>query len=252
VPYQNVSLLTLVTLLQNRIQNTAFYGAVEIREIINEAIRLWQIGSLYWKARMVAATTAGLVFYDLTTLNGTLDANNKPRILMPLRVAFNTKPLDFCAINDMDAGIPLWQIQTTATPGAPTTPQLWGTLGLNYLYIWPADAAGGNALQIDAAVRAPVFLTDGSQDANKIDIDSAAISQLLDYAQHVCNIKRGAAMLRATMPKLRSFMKAVATQNSLFAASSIYKSTYGEQSDRRTRPRLLGDLTGSPTPARYR
>lgn len=252
MPFQQVSLGTLVTLLLGRLQNSAFYGAVELRENINEAIRVWQVGSLYWKARMVAATSAGRVFYDLTTLNGTLDSNNRPRILMPLRVAFNTKPLDFCAINDMDAGIPKWQIHTTATPGAPSTPQLWGTEGLNYLYIWPADAVGQNALQIDAAVRAPVFLTNGSQDANKIDLDSAAISQLLDYAQHVCNIPRGAAMLRATMPKLRSFMRAIGMQNSLFAASSIFKASYSEQSNRRTRPRLLGDLTGRPTPARVR
>ena len=247
-----MSLSTLVTLLLGRIQNSAFYGAVELRENINEAIKIFQIASCYWKARMVATTAAGRVFYDLTTLNGTLDGDGNPRILMPLRVAFNTAPLDFCAINDMDAGIPHWQIQTTATAGAPSTPQLWGTVGLDYLYIWPTDAVGENALQIDSAVRAPVFATDGSEDANKIDLDSSAISQLLDYAQHVCQIKRGTQMVQVTVPKLRSFMRAVAAQNSLFTASSIFKKSYAEQSDRRTRPRLAGDLAGVPTAARFR
>ena len=107
-----------------------------------------------------------------------------------------------------------------------------------------------NSLAIDAAVRAPQYALDGSEDAEFVDIDSAMISQLLDYAQHVCQQKRGNQMLFATMPKLKSFMRAISTTNSLFLASSIFKTDYALQSDRKNR--LAGDFSGRATPARYR
>jgi hypothetical protein len=248
--YTNITFGQLVTLLQNRIQNLGFYSGIQYREIINGGFASLQIGSLYWKARFNAQTIAGRVFYDLTTLPGTLDANGNPQILMPLRVAFNRAPLDFCNIADMDNGLMNWQIQTTATSGAPSAPQLWGTLGLAYLYLWPADAVGGGSLQIDAAVRAPQFATDGSDDAKKVNIESGMIGPLLDYCQHIAQIPRGAEQVAATMAKLKSFMRLIGQTNSMFAASSLYKESYVQQSDRKSRMR--GDLTGMVTPSTYR
>ena len=251
MPYTNISFANLKTLLRARLQNSLFYTDIEIAEFLNECFSLLQIGSLYWKSRFQAQSVAGLVFYDLSSLAGTLDDNGNPQILMPLRVAFNQSPLDFCAISDLDnGGISNWQTQTTATAGAPDVPQLWGTVGLNFLYLWPSDAVGGNDIQLDCAVRAPHFATDGSDDALKVNIESGMIPAMLDYCQHIAQIKRGAGQIAATMPKLKSFFRLIAQTNSMFAASSIFKESYALQTERKARTR--GDITGVPTPARFR
>src|ERR1039458_4979007 len=98
MPYQSITLGQLVQLLQNRLQNVNFWSGAEYRTFLNEAFSLLQVITLTWKSRFVCTTIPGLVFYDLTSLAGTLDANGNPLILMPLRVAFNSVPLDFSTI----------------------------------------------------------------------------------------------------------------------------------------------------------
>lgn len=231
-------------------QNSYFWSGIEYRSNLNEMFKVFQMGTLFWKSRFISPTITGLVFYDLTSLPGTLDANNNPLILMPLRVAFNGSPLDFCQLSDLDNGIVKWQSQNTASPGAPKTPQIWGTNGLNYLYLWPADAAGNGALQIDAAVRAPQFATDGTDDAKTVNIESGMVGPMLDYCQHIAQIKRGTQQLQATMPKLKNFMRLIAATNSMFAASAIFKDTYALQAERKARS--AADFSGQASPARYR
>jgi hypothetical protein len=240
-------------MLQSRLQGSPYWDLVELRTNINEAIRLYQLGTLRWKQRFQAQSVLGQVFYDLTTLPGTLNAANQPCILIPLRISFNSNPLFFSTLDDMDnSGIESWQIQSTAEAGAPDVPQLWGLVGLNYAFLYPADSVGGNALQIDAAIQAPLFATDGSGDDAFLNLDSGEVSTLLDYAQHVSQFKRGSGRVQATMPKLKSFMKAISLQNSFFAASAIFKKNYADQKDRSTRPRLASDQSGVPATPRYR
>ena len=239
-----------MVLLQNRLQNVNFWSGIEYRTNLNECFKILQLGCLLWKARFISYTVAGQVFYDLTSLPGTLDANSNPLILMPLRVAFNQSPLDFTSLGDIDNGLPSWQVKTTDSPGAPKTPQMWGTNGLNVMFLWPADAAGNGSLQIDAAVRAPWFATDGSDDAKTVNIESGMVGPMLDYCEHIAQIKRGTQRVQATMPKLKSFMGLISKQNSMFAASSIFKSDYAIQQDRRARS--AADFSGQPLPARYR
>ena len=251
MPYQNLSCASLVNLFYNRVQNNLFWSSAEAHGFINEALRVLQVGSLYFRDRFDVTTVAGQVFYDLTSTPGTLDSNNNPLILMPIRGAFNGAPLDFSPVDSLDnSGISNWQCALTTTKGQPTTPQLWGTIGLGYLFTWPTDAVGNNALLIDAAVRAPQFATDGSQDTQTVNIDSSMVGPLLDYCQHIAQIKRGTAMVQSTMPKLKSFLRLVAQQNSMFAASSLFKATYADQTDRKKR--FAGDMSGKATPARYR
>ena len=242
--YRNITLTTLLTMLQSRLQNSPYWSLLELRENINEAIRLYQLGTLRWKQRYQVVTSPGQVFYPLDTLSVVPAA---PPILLPLRISFNGAPLFFSTLSNMDnSGYANWQIQTTVTVGAPDVPQLWGLEGLNYMFLWPADSVGSNSLQIDAATMAPLFATDGSGDGAFLNLDSGEVSTLLDYSQHISQFKRGAGRIQATMPKLKAFMKALALQNSFFAASAIFKKAYALQQDREKRT-----AAGAATP-RYR
>jgi hypothetical protein len=252
MPYQSIRFSTLMSLLRGRLQNTRFWTDREIRGLLNEALKVFQVATLYWKTRLVLPTISGQVWYSLPDQPACQDAAGFLGFLMPIRVAYNSTPLEFCALTDLDNGLQDWQIQLAGVKGAPKRPQMWGLCGLNYLFLWPADPVGNQALQIDAAAHAPSFRHNGADDGEFCDIESGAVSQLLDYAQHVAQLKRGAGVLQSTMPQLQSFMRAVTLTNSLFRASSAWASNYAEQSDRRTRPRRVGDLTGRPTPARYR
>jgi hypothetical protein len=248
--YQSVTLGFLISLLQGRLRNAQFWTLVELRTNLNEAISILQCGTLNWKERFRYTTQAGQMFVDLTAIPD--DHGVTGRILMPLRVTFNGTPLDFATLTDMDEGVPYWQLQATGQKGVANRVQLWGNVGLSYMFIWPSDGQGGNGLGLDCAVRAPVFPTDGSGDKQFLNLDSSAVQALLGEAEFICAFKRGIGEVQRTMPKHVNFMRMIAETNAFFKASSVYKDQYAEQTDRKSRPRLVPDFTGSPTASRYR
>jgi hypothetical protein len=233
VPYQNVTLSDLKLLVRNRVQNRLFYSDAEITDILNESLRIMQAATGYWKERVVATTVANRVIYDTTAIKDSKGLS----ILMPLRMSFQLQPMDPTSVFDMDNGMPGWQAQTTATPGMPTTPQLWGPKGLNLFFIWPADAVGNGGLQIDALVQAPALVND----ADFLNLDTAAIPPILDYCQHVMSFKRGGAVFRSNAQKLTSFMRFLAQRNSHLRASAEFRAVMGEDSSPRRRPRTTED-----------
>jgi hypothetical protein len=250
LPYQTVKFGFLKSLLRGRLRNSYFWTDSELTVNLNECFSIFQVGTLNWKERFRLTTEGGRMFYDITAVPD--DAGVPGRILMPLRVTFNDVPLDFATIADMDEGIPYWQTQATGQSGVASRVQLWGNVGLNFLFIWPSDGQGGNGLGLDCAVRAPQFATDGSQDNNFVNLDSSAIQSLLGEAEFICSFKRGIGEVRRTMPKHVNFMRLLAESNSLFRASNLYAEQYGQQTDRKANPRLASDFSGKPTPAKYR
>ena len=239
--YQQVTLAQLRSMAFNRIQNSNFWADAEVDDAINEAIRIWQLRVGFWKQRFVITTTANRCIYDTGSIPQ-LQTGGVTQVLMPLRIAFNSLPMDPTSIFDMDNGFPNWQVETTATDGVPSRPSIWGPIGCNKFFIWPADADGNGSLQMDALVRAPVLTNDGDY----INIDASEITVFLDYVNHVLMFKRGGAPFQSTMPKLQSFMAAVGMRNAHLKAAGIFRAHYGEDSSRRQRPRRTPEYPLAP------
>jgi hypothetical protein len=235
--YQNLTLAQLRVLAFNRIQNSNFFAVAEVNDAINEGIRVWNLGVGFWKGRFVLTTTAIRCIYDIPSLVQ-LETGGITQVLMPLRMAFNSLPMDPSSIFDMDNGNPGWQAQTTQSSGVPSTPCQWGPIGCNKFYIWPADADGNNGIQIDALVRAPVLVNDGDY----INIDSSEVPSFMDYVNHVLMFKRGGAPFQSTMPKMANFLRSVGMRNAHLRATGIFRGYMGEDSSRRQRPRRIPEF----------
>jgi hypothetical protein len=246
MPYQVITLASLRTLVFNRIQNPYFFGTQEKDDVVNETIRIYQLATGRWTDRYVISTVANRCIYQTSSITvtataGTLPPTGIPQVLMPIRIAFNSDPLEPTSLSDMDNGFPGWQVQTTATGGSVSTvPLLWGPLGLNKFFIWPADAAGKNGLQIDAVKRAPVL----RNDSDYVNLDTSEIPAFIGYSQHVLMFKRGGQNFAITQAGYNEFLRMLAQRNEMLKAESIYRAVMGEDPSFRTRPRRTSDATG--------
>jgi hypothetical protein len=140
----------------------------------------------------------------------------------------------------MDALYPGWQVQTTATAGAPSTPQMCGPAGTNIFWIWPADAVGGNSLQLDCVVNAPQLVNPG----DFVNLDETEIVGLLDMAQHHLSMKRGGVFFQRTIPLFQNFLRLMADRNSYLMNISIFRAQTGADFARNFSPRRMQDRTG--------
>jgi hypothetical protein len=242
MPYTNTTLATFKNLILNRLQNASFWSTTELRDAVNEGIRVLQVCCGLWTDRYVITTQGKRVIYTTTSVTVTTVDGNIPQIFMPIRMAFNSIPLDPCTLNDMDNGYPGWQFQTTSTTGCPDTPIMWGPIGLTKFFIWPADNDGANSLQVDCLKRAPVLVAD----SDYLNIDSSYISPLVGYCQHVLMLKRGGQLFSVSMNELRAFMKTLVDKNGHLQAVEPFRRFMGEEGGRRSRPRKAKDLGGIP------
>ena len=238
MPYSQVTLSDIISLIRNRMQNSWFWSDQELQDAINEAIRIFQLATGFWSDRYTLTTVARRVIYNTSLIQ---DANGVPQILMPVRILHNSIPLSPTSVSDMDNGFPGWQLQTTNTSGLSTVPLLWGPMGLNKFFIWPADYAGSTGLQIDAMKRAPVL----TSDSDYIDIDSTMVPPILDLIQHTLSFKRSGPAFRSTVTLLQSFFKNAAMRNDHLKVVEPFRSYMGEDSSRRMRPRRAKDISGA-------
>lgn len=229
--YQNYTLAALQALVYTRLQsNIVFFSNVEITDTLNEAIRIFQLGTGYWRGRVQIATVAKRCVYSIPS-----------GALVVTRLSFNGVPLDPASVWDIDNCYPGWQTQTTITASAPSQPSLWGPFGgINYFFLWPADAVGNNGLQADCILKAPVLVNQNDY----INIDSSEIRGILDYCQHILSFKRGGQVFLATMPMLENFQRAMLQRNSMLKASDPFKRLLGSADIRTKRPRSVSDAGG--------
>jgi len=98
----HTTLATLRSDLAGRLQNTGFWSAAEETSAINEALRLWQLFTGYWRATK-SITLSQNVYYYRT------DINPNP-LLKPLRVTLSSTPLDLDSAWSMDNGRPVGRV----------------------------------------------------------------------------------------------------------------------------------------------
>lgn len=246
MPFQNTNLTTLIALERNRLSalSSVFWTTQEIIDALNEGLRFYNLCTGRFKGRLIITTIPSRCIYDLTDVSIYNPRAAAPPVVAPLRVNFNRgAPLGWSSVSDMDIIYPGWQLQTTSSGGGvPTTPQMAGPLGLNMLFLWPADNVGGNSLALDAVVPAPI-LVNGTDFVN---LDNAEITALLDFAEWRLMLKKGGIYVAQAQPLLRQFLRMAAGRNSYLRTLSLYKSAIGDDRARRTNPRRIEEREGVP------
>ncbi len=105
----------------------------------------------------------------------------------------------------------------------PTRVTLWAPVSLQLIYIWPADAVGGNVLTVSGVSATPVLISAG----DFVDLGEEDLSVLLNFALHVLSVKKGGPWFTATLPLLVQFLQAAAAENSLITTSQTYRRFLG-------------------------
>lgn len=211
--YTQISRAQLRTRLQELYEGVPWWSTAEANDGINEALREWSALTGRWRARVILSTTPGDIEYALPD-----------NLLYRMRVEFNRLPMSPCSRPDLDNGRPNWRLETTTSGGStPTRPMLWCPLSLRTIYIWPADAAGGNSLTFDGVSETPVL----TNDADFVDLSEADVSLLLGYTLHVLAFNVGGDRWKATFPYWRAFLAAAAEENAFLLTSQFYKKVMG-------------------------
>jgi len=207
---------------------------------LNFGLSIFQLATGRWRNRFIITTVANRVFYSVPDL-AQLQVSGICQVLQPLRIAFNgAQPLGWSSFTDMDCLYPGWQVQTTASSGAPSTPQMCGPAGTNYFWIWPADAAGGNSLALDAVTNAPQLVKSG----DFVNLDQTETTSLLDFAQFFMSQKRGGVFFQRTIPLFKGFLEMLAERNSYLMNISNFRQMTGADFARNFSPRRVQDRTG--------
>jgi hypothetical protein len=199
--------------LQHKYESVPFWTDIEANNALNEALRVWNSLTGYWKRRITIETTAGNFEYALpdTVVFGT-------------RVEFNNNPLTQSSLHDMDNGKPGWQGQTTASGGSvPTSPKIWFPIAIDIIGIWPADAVGENILTVDGISQTPIL----TSDVDTIDVGNEALGALLGYALHIIALKEGGARFVQTMPYFSDFLREAAEENDQLTQSEMFRHFIG-------------------------
>ena len=99
--YSAVTLTTLQTRLDERLEISAFYADAELTLALNEALRLWNLYTGAWRKRVthVLQPTSDNYFALPQTL------------VFPMRMEVNGTPMAKSALHDLDHGQPGWEGQ---------------------------------------------------------------------------------------------------------------------------------------------
>lgn len=235
MPYQQVTLSQLKVLMQQQWDASAFWTDEEARRAINEALRIYNLFTGFWKRRVPPIpTVAGQVFYAVP---GTLTVN--------LRMTFNLLSMTIGSLSEYDNGRPNWQAESTTDGGdVPTRPKAYIPVGLATFAIWPRDAVGGGSLLLDGVAATPVLLADG----DFLDLGQEEITILLGEALHIVAFKERGRRWAATAVKHTAFLAACADRNKRLATNAYFRKYLGLDQEKTRRPERRADAPSPPVP----
>lgn len=238
MPYQQVTLAQLKVLMTQQWDASAFWTDEEARLAINEALRLYNLFTGFWKVRIPPiVTVAGQVFYAVP---GSLTVN--------LRMTFNLLSMTIGSLDEYDNGRPNWQAESTVDGGdVPTRPKAYIPVGLKTFAIWPRDAVGGGSLLVDGVSATPILLADG----DFLDLGQEELTILLGEALHVAAFKErsaGNGRWAATAIKHKAFLSACADKNKRLATNAYFRKYLGLDQEKTRRPQRRADAPSPPVP----
>lgn len=233
MPYQQYTWSQLRQRLQDKYEDVPFWTDAEALLAFNEALRVWNTLTGWWKRRVTLTTTANAYYY---TLPATL--------VYRMRVEVSGKPLFNSSLSDLDNGRRRWMRETTTSGGdVPTRPSMWAPVSLLTIAIWPADATGGRPMILDGVSNTPVLVTD----PDFVDVGEDTLTVLLGYALHAAALKKGGPYFAATQKFFKDFLIAAGEENDQLKTSQVYRRYLGlDVKDQRMRgtPTRLDERVG--------
>lgn len=221
--YQQFNLAQLQTLFYDQVGgNTAFWRLDEVTRILQEAFRVFNCLTGFWRDRVdMGLTTAGQHWYAVPA-----------GLTYVLRAEINAVPLQSSSLYDLDYGQPTWESETAAPGSQPT---VFAPAGVNLFAIWPASYAGGESLIVEGVVAAPVLTSVGN-----VNLGQDELCCILDYAVHVAQFKEGGQEFEASQEALKEFLKQAGSRNAVLQQSSKFRKWMG-LTDQKKRPIRLPD-----------
>lgn len=223
--YAQFTLAQLLTLFYQQVDgNVTFFRTDEATRILQEAFRVFNCLTGFWRDRVDAGlTVANQHFYTVPT-----------GLTYILRVELNEKPLDATSLYDLDYGRPTWESETcTSTPG--DVPKAFAPAGVNLFALWPASFAGGESLKIEGVTPAPVLTNVGF-----VNLGQDELEMILDEALHIAQFKEGGQEFQASQLQHQEFLKEAASRNAVLMQSTKFRTWMG-LTDQKRRPMRVAD-----------
>src|SRR5215831_546298 len=115
MPYQQYTWAQLRPRLTDRWEDVPFWTDPEALLAFNEALRVWNTLTGWWKRRVSLTTIASAYYYALPAT-----------LVYRMRVEVNGKALFNSSLSDLDNGRRHWMTETTTTGnGVPGRPSMW-------------------------------------------------------------------------------------------------------------------------------
>lgn len=205
--YQTYTRAQLRAQLQLRWEESPFWTTADANLALNHALRVWNLLTSYWRARVVVTTTPN---DPLVPIPGTLAQQTA--------LTWQGRTMTGVSVAELLLLEPnTWQARTTDGGRVPARPLFWAPVGLNLVQLYPASAVAGS-VEVDGVRRTPVLAADG----DFVDIGPEELSTLLGYALHAAAFKGGAALLERTKAYLGAFIEAAATRNQALKRTRWY------------------------------
>lgn len=226
MPYEQVTFAQFKSDALARTGNPTFFSDAEMGKWINEAIRVWQVFTGYWRVTKTLKSQQGNAFYQTW--------DHPTPLLRPLRVRYQTSALDAAPLTVLaqESMLAADQLRPGWQGDANGVPKRWFPVGISRICLNPAPSITGRTISVDGLARAPVL----SADTDYINLSESIFNSILDYVAHIAAFKQGGAEFTASMDKYKSFIKAAGDQNLKFKNSSIYRRALGLNLDPKFRP----------------
>lgn len=216
--YSQFTLAQLIALFYEQVGgNTTFWRTDEATRILQEALRVFNVLTGFWRDRIdMGGTVAGQIYYA-----------TPPGLTYILRVEVNEVPMTSAQLWDLDYGEPTWESETCTSS---TIPQVFAPVGFNQFVLWPASFAGLESLIVEGVTPAPVLTNVGF-----VNLGQDELETILDYSEHIAQFKEGGQEFEASQLQLKEFLKEAASRNAVLMQSSKFRKWMG-LTDQKKRP----------------
>ena len=219
--YASVTRAVLRARLQDRYDGVPYWSATEANDALNEALRQFNLYTGYWRGSATVNTVANDPFLAVSNT-----------LTRATRIYRSGQALTRKSIVELYRQRRNWRTQTTASgAGVPTVVSDWAPIGLTGFAIWPADAAGGLTLTVDAVKITPILTADGQF----VDVGEEELDLLLDEALWILTFKMPSER-EAQRRRHESFLQGCLDRNEQLRASSYFREVLGLDQEQRLEP----------------